>query len=219
MKSFPVQFVTASQGPKLYPDLAQNRIFSRQEIAEIARQVQPEVSFQVHGEYALSASEILAILNKYVAQSIDTQSNAALTLDSTPYGPSRASVQLTGQFEVPWYNFSRTVSDVSDALAKTGQVPYPVWVGSTAVPPECYLVALAHVAATLLDSGKTPATVAMGPAKLATSQYVAKDSPHLWDWPIYHPGFNGTHILELARLQTWTLKPAILRGAGQAGAK
>ena len=217
MKSFPVQFVTASQGPRLYPDLAQNRVFSRQEIAEIARQVQPEVSFQVHGDYALSPSEVLAILNKYVTRSISTKSDAALTLDSTPYGPSRASVQLTGQFEVPWYNFSRTVSDVSDALAKSGQIPYPVWVGSTAVPPECYLVALARVAATSLEKGKTPATVAVGPAKLATSQYVAEDSQSLWDWPIYHPGFNGTHILELARLQTWTLKPAVLSGSNQAG--
>jgi hypothetical protein len=121
-------------------------------------------------------------------------------------------VQLTGQFEVPWYNFSRTVSDVSDALAKSGQIPYPVWVGSTAVPPECYLVALARVAATSLEKGKTPATVAFGPAKLVTSQYVAKDSQSLWDWPIYHTGFNATHILELARLQTWNLTPAILRG-------
>jgi len=156
---------------------------------------------------------VLAILNKYGAQSIGVKSAAALSLDGTPYGPSRASVQLTGQFEVPWYNFSRTVSDVSDALAKTGQVPYPVWVGSTAVPPECYLVALARVTATLLESGKAPATVTVGPAKLATTQYVAKDAQDLWDWPIYHPGFNGTHILELARLQTWTLKPAILRSA------
>jgi hypothetical protein len=86
MKSFPVQFVTASQGPRLYPDLAQNRVFSTQEIAEIARQVQPEVSFQVHGDCALSPSEVLPILNKYVTQSIGTKSDAALTLDSTPYG-------------------------------------------------------------------------------------------------------------------------------------
>ena len=78
----------------------------------------------------------------------------------------------------------------------------PVWVGSTAVPPERYLTALARVTAIVQESGKPPAAVAIGPAKLATTQYVATDSNDLWDWPIYHPGFDGTHILELARLQT-----------------
>jgi hypothetical protein len=211
MKSFPVQFVTASHGLNLYPDLARNRSFSRPELAEIARRVRPEISFQTHGAYALSPSEVLLLLNRYVADFIQNKPDAATSLDSTPYGPSRAAVQLTGRVEVPWYNFSRTALDVSDALAKTGQVPYPVWVGSTPVPPECYLSALAGVAARLLDGGKVPASVTVGPATLATTRYVAKDSQDLWDWPIYHPGFNGKHILELARLQTWTLKPAILR--------
>lgn len=219
MKSFPVQFATASQGLKLYPDVARNRTFSTQEIAEIARQVRPEVSFQVHGNYALSPSEVLALLNGYAAQFIGGKSGAALSLSGTPDGPSRAAVKLTQKFEVPWYNFSRTVLDVSDALAKTGQVPYPVWVGSTAVPPECYLTALARVTATLLETGKAPATVTVGPAELTTTEYVAKDSQDLWDWPIYHPGFNGKHILELARLQTWTLKPAILQSASQAASR
>ncbi len=219
MKSFPVQFVTASHGLNLYPDLAQNRTFSKSEIAEIARQVQPEVSFQVHGDYALSPSEILAILNEFVARFVGKRSGTGLSLGGTPYGPSRASAQLTETLEVPWYNFSRTVMDVSDELAKTGQVPHPVWAGSTAVPPECYLTALAGVTRILLESGKPPAVVTIGPAKLATAQYVAKDSQDLWDWPIYHPGFNGTHILELARLQTWTLKPAVLRSSSQPGWK
>ena len=219
MKSFPVQFVTASQGMKLYPDLARNRTFSKTEIAEIARLVRSDVSFQVHGDYALSPSEVLSLLNKYAAAFIGNKSSGAVSLDATPYGPSRAAVQLTRQFEVPWYNFSRTILDVSDALAKSGQVPYPVWVGSTPVPPECYLAALARVSTILVESGKAPATVAVGPAKLTTTQYVAKDSPDLWDWPIYHPGFQGTHILELARLQTWTLKPAILRSATHSAAQ
>ncbi len=215
MKSFPVRFVTASQGLKLYPDLAQNRIFSKPEIAEIARQVAPELSFQVHGDYALSPSEILEILNEFVARFIGGKPAASVSLGGTPYGPSRASVQLTRPVEVPWYNFSRTVLDVADSLSKTGQVPHPVWAGSTAVPPECYLEALARVTTTLLERGTSPASVTIGQARLATTRYVAKDSQDLWDWPIYHPGFNGTHILELARLQTWTLKPAILRSIGQ----
>jgi len=71
-------------------------------------------------------------------------------------------------------------------------------------------VALAHVATAFEAGGPHPATVTVGPASLAAAQYVAQDSPKLWDWLIYHPGFDGAHVLDLARLQTWSLKPAIL---------
>ena len=213
MKSFHVRFATASEGPNLYPDLAQKRVFSLQELSEIARQVTPEVSFQVHGEYALSASEVLVLLNQYVARAVRNEPDVPLQLDGTPYGPSLASANLSTQIEMPWYNFSRAVLDLSDALAKSAQVPDPVWVSSTPVPPESFAVALAHVATTLLENGKPPTRVTIEPARLGAARYVAQDSPKLWNWLIYHPGFDGAHVLDLARLQAWTLKPAIIRSA------
>jgi len=211
IKSFPVRFVTASQGPKLFPDFAQSREFSRDEIFEIARQVRPEVSFQNHENYSLSPSEVLLLLNRYVARLVREESSVPLTLEGTPYGPSTDSVKITNPVEMPWHNFSRTVLDVSDVLAKTGQVPNPVWVGSVPMPPESYLVTLAQVAQTLLAGGKPPETVTIHPATLSAAQYVAQDSAKLWGWVIYHPGFDGAHILEIARLQTWSLKPAVMR--------
>jgi len=126
MKSFDVRFVTASEGPRLYPDLAHNHMFSVQELAAIARQVTPEVSFQIHGDYALSASEIFALLNQYVARRLHEVSDVPLQLEGTPYGPGTASARLRAPIEVPWYSFSRAALDVCDALAKTEQVPNPV---------------------------------------------------------------------------------------------
>lgn len=215
MKSFGVKFVTASEGTNLYSDLTRSRVFSIQQLSAIARQVTPEVSFQVYGDYALSASEVLSLLNQYVARAARNESNVPLQLDGTPYGPSLPSAKLSAQIEVPWYNFSRAVLDVSDALTKAAQVPDPVWIGSIPVAPESFLVALAHVATTLVESGKPPASVTVGPASLAAARHVAQDSPKLWNWLIYHPGFDGAHVLDLARLQTWTLKPAILQSTSQ----
>jgi hypothetical protein len=211
VKSFPVRFVTASQGPKLMPDFAQSHEFSKDELSEIARQVSPEVSFQNHGSYSLSPSEVLSLLNRYVARVVRDESSVPLTLEGTPYGPSTDSAKLPKPVEMPWHNFSSTVLDVSDVLAKTGQVPNPVWVGSVPIPPESYLVTLAYVVQTLLAGGKPPETVTLHPATLTAAQYVAQDSPKLWSWIIYRPGFDGAHILEIARLQTWTLKPALMR--------
>ena len=42
-------------------------------------------------------------------------------------------------------------------------------------------------------------------------RYVAEDSPALWSWPIFPEGFHAPGIMELARLQAWTLKPAVLK--------
>jgi hypothetical protein len=42
-------------------------------------------------------------------------------------------------------------------------------------------------------------------------RYVAADSVELWSWPIFPEGFHAPRIMELARLQAWTLKPAVLQ--------
>jgi len=110
-----------------------------------------------------------------------------------------------------WAQFSRTVLDVDSSLAKYGQIPGLVWLGSHAVPPESYLVALAGVALELLAKRQPPDAVSVLPAHLAAAKYVADDSGKLWQWPIFPEGFDAPQLMALAKAQAWTLKPAILR--------
>ena len=212
MKTFPVQFVTAPQTLKLYPDNAQTHPFSNQDLAEIAHNVQPAISFQVYKNYDLSASEVLSLLNKYVSRVINKAPSQFIELDGTPLGPSNddTNTPMAGPVKVPWYQFRWAVQDVESALEKNKQVPTVVWVGGEPYPPASYLVALAHVASGLLAGNQPPSSVTLAPAHLATTKYVAKNVRDTWDWPIFRPGFNGRHLLDLARLQTWTLKPAQL---------
>jgi peptidoglycan/xylan/chitin deacetylase (PgdA/CDA1 family) len=218
MKTFPVQFVTASEAFQLYPDNAQRRAFSKQDLAEIAHKVQTAVSFQVYRDYALSASEILLLLNDYVDREIKHQPDAFIELRGTPLGPSTDASDpgLKGEVKVPWYQFQWAAEDVESALEKNQQVPTEVWIGGNPYPPASYLVALARVAETLLDGKQAPREVALGPAALDAAKYVAGNSANVWDWPIFRPGFDGKHLLDLARLQAWTLKPAQLEAAHRA---
>jgi len=211
MKSFPkVRFLTASEALQIYPDLAQKHVFTTQEIAEIAGQVDADVSFVNEGDYALSASEVLTVLNKYVAAVARRRAAEPIMLDGTPYGPASPSVALSEKIEVPWSDFTRTVLDVADDLDKTNQVPNAVWFGSKAVPPESYLAALAGVTKTLTLKGEPPETVTIPPARLAAATFVADDAPSLWDWVIFPQGFHAPQMMGLAKLQAWTLKPAKL---------
>jgi hypothetical protein len=47
-------------------------------------------------------------------------------------------------------------------------------------------------------------------ATVSSARYVAKDTPNLFGgWVIHKAGFRAPKILEVARLQAWTLKPAL----------
>jgi peptidoglycan/xylan/chitin deacetylase (PgdA/CDA1 family) len=211
IKSFPqVRFITASEALTVMPDRSQGRSFSASELSDIAAQVTPDVSFQVRGDYALTASEIFELLNGYLVHSLRKEGGAPMRLNVTPYGPDPIRSELTANVDVTWSQFSRTAPDVESFLEKTGQIPSVVWLGSSAVPPESYLAALAAVARKLLAKQAPPQTVSVPPAHLAAGKYVADDSPDLWQWPIFPTGFDAPHMMTLAKAQAWTLKPAII---------
>lgn len=213
MKSFPgVEFTTASGALKLYPDTARMRPFAIPEIQEIASTAAAGATFCTARDYALSAAEILVVLNKFVASIARKRSSEPILLQRSVLGPSSDPPEFAGSLELTWGEFTRTVLDVADQLERTHQVPVAVWFGSAAVPPESYLSALSSVSSTLISQGEPPAKVTVNPAVLAAAHYVAPDDlPKLWDWPIFPKGFHSAHLMDLARLQAWTLKPALLR--------
>ena len=217
IKTFPnVRFITASQAHDLYEDKSHARTFTPDQISEIAKQVTAQVSFQVHKNYALSASEVFALLNDYVAQSTSKTLNGPIVLRDTPFGPSSAAFDFepAQSAQVPWDQFSRTVLDVKSFLDRNGQIPNAAWFGSGAVSPQSYLAALASVTLTLIGKQATPESVNVLPAELTAGKLVANDSLNIWNWPIFPPGFHAPHMMELARLQAWTLKPALLPAIG-----
>ena len=211
MKSFPqVQFVTASGALGVYRDRAHGRAFQARELADIARAVQSGVTFQKRGDYNLSASEVLVLLNQFVASVIRHIPSGPIRLEDTPAGPSSRAAKDDENIQVSWSPFSHTVLDVEDFMHQNRQVPGAVWFGSTAVSPERYLLALAQVAAALVERDEPPQSVAVGPAHLSAEMYVADDLPGLWGWVIFPPGFHAPNLMALAKLQAWTLKPAII---------
>jgi hypothetical protein len=59
-----------------------------------------------------------------------------------------------------------------------------------------------------MQKAQPPDTVTFAPARLSASEYVADDSPDLWDWVIFPHGFHAPRLMSLAKLQAWTFKPA-----------
>jgi hypothetical protein len=209
MKSFPrVQFLTATGAAERFRDHARNHIFTTQEVGAIAAQVDSEVSFQAGDNYNLSASEVFYVINKFLAGMVQRQGAESLLLERTPYGPASPPQPLTAKLVAPWAQVARTVLDVQDGLDKTGRIPTAIRLGSQSVPPESYLVGIAQVAQSIMAIQQMPDTVSFSQARLAAGDYVADDSPDLWDWIIFPRGFHAPKLMSLAKLQAWTLKPA-----------
>jgi hypothetical protein len=211
MKRFPdVRFITATEAARLYRDRARERRFTAADIRDIAKGVTDDVKFQRRDDCVLAASEVFALLNAYVAARGQGEKPEEVAWQGTPYGPSNRVPVLTGQVTTDWSQFRRTAADVADALRKEGRIPTTVWLGSQAVPPEAYLTALARVARELAEGNAPPATVEVRPARLAVGANVADDGQNLWGWIIFPRGFRAPQMMELARRQSWTLKPALL---------
>ena len=209
IKSFPdVGFVTAREAATVvWPDKARDREFSPQELREIAAAVNGDANFQVRGDYALAPSETFLLLNSFLVQ----HGKGAVKLADTPYGPSTPVSALAEPVTTDWSQFTRTAADLDSYLRKQGRIPPTVWLGSAGVPPEAYLAALARVVIDVLD-GKPPATIEVKPAKFSAGSRAADDSPRIWGW-LFPKGFHAPALMELARRQAWTIKPAILNAS------
>ncbi len=215
LKRFPeVRFITASEAAKLYRDRARDHRFTAAELQTIAKAVGEDVSFQIHSDYALSASEVFALLNAYVDRTQNADATPLveqLTVKNTPLGPTGRIPLMTETVTTDASQFQRTCRDVADSLDKHGRIPSAVWLGSRPVPPEAYLATLARIAQLRLNGAAMPESIEIKPARLAAARYVADDDPKkLWGWVIFPPGFRAPALMELAKKQAWTLKPAIL---------
>lgn len=208
MKRFAdVRFITATDAVKLYADRARGRTFTTADLRAIAAAVGDDVSYQKHEGYTLSPSEVFLLLNDVAAR----REAGERKLTTTPHGPTGTVPTLTAAVTTDRSQFLRTARDVAAYLARHERVPSAVWLGSSPAPPEAYLRTLAQVALQILDNREVPEMLEVKPTPFAAAKYVADDDPKLWGWVIFPPGFRAPALMDLARRQAWTIKPALLQ--------
>ena len=89
------------------------------------------------------------------------------------------------------------------------------WDGLRSHYPETITRPFATEIALKIRSGKSLGITSFGSlfveaTRILPEQHIAKDTPQLFgDWIIHKEGFRAPKLLELARLQAWTLKPAL----------
>jgi peptidoglycan/xylan/chitin deacetylase (PgdA/CDA1 family) len=208
-----VRFVTATELMTIYADKAMTRSFRQEDLLGFARSVQKDITFQRLDGYTLSAADVFGLLTDAMAAFIERNEWPSVTKVRALYGPARMYAPPTGgtrSSSFHWSAFAQAVRDTSDYCRTSHRVPDEVWIGVESMSPADYLATLAETFEDLA-SGKTPSDVIRREGHYTAGRYVAEDSPALWSWPIFPEGFHAPRIMELARLQAWTLKPAVFQ--------
>ena len=214
MKAQPgVQFVTATDLMRLYQDRAATRTFSTEELLGLARAARDEITFQTRDGYAVSAADAFVLINAAVESLVEHGKMPTATPLVTVAGPSRAFEPSAGgpqSTAFAWTAFALGVRETGDFLRANKQIPAEIWIGAESLSPAEYLATLAGAFDAAAASGAAPARVERRAGHFTADRYVAEDSTALWSWPIFPDGFHAPTIMALARLQAWTLKPAML---------
>jgi hypothetical protein len=187
MKTNPnVRFVTATDLLRIYESPVA-RVSDRKAVAEsLARSI---TFANIQGQMLSPADMLLVLLNLEPA-----------IVD----GPTAHGTTTYTSSSIPAPAFKKTVADVADFIRRNHRLPSEAFVGADTL-------SLPDFAATLAGSVLDPAKeVTVRRGNVQFESYFANDPHKPFDWIIHAEGFDGAHLLDLGRLQGWTLKPAVL---------
>lgn len=200
------RLVTARQIPALYPDRVYASPLTQSDIRAIATAFGKRLSYVDLGPRIVSAAEGLSALAQCVAAGDADHPPAKVTVEFA-YGPAAAAQRFTREATFRRDALRQAAQEFMDIVHQTKQLPSVVWVAGQPVRPEDFAVTLAAVVA----SDQHEADVPLRRGELEAKKFVADDSPNLWGWVIFPKDFSAPQMMELAKLQAWTIKPAVLR--------
>lgn len=210
-----IGFVTATDLPALYPDAVRNSGAGEADLKAISTTVlqskNPGVDFLVVNGKAFSVADQFALLTAGVSDLISHNKPHFPLSAENLLGPDNPPPASQINSSIPWLAFRDATRDVRTFLESQKRIPARVFIGPDAVAPADFLHGLAFAFDHHQKNGSFPETVPLANnLELLPARHIAKDTPGLFGgWTIHRAGFRAPKILEVARLQAWTLKPAI----------
>ncbi len=212
-----VRFVTASELPDLYRDGARMDGCSATCLSQLAHTLCEEgpkrLDFRVLGQQAYSCADQFELLLRAVEGLIDGKAPQFPVRLWGLLGPEAAPPPSSERTRLDWPAFRDAVKDLGDFVRANKRLPSRVFVGAEALPPADFLCGLASVWGFYSQHGRLPTTEGVPIAsrvELLPARHVAEDTPGLFGgWIIHKEGFRAPRLMDLARLQAWTLKPAV----------
>jgi hypothetical protein len=216
IRSIPgVRFVTADDLPSIYPDSIRSAGAPEIDVRELARRLagtgKKALNFQVIENRAYSMADQFALFTEAVSEVFEKRAPRFPLKSPALLGPDNPPPPSAPAVPVPVSAFREAVLDARDFIRQQHRIPARVFVGPDAFAPADFLIGLAAACDAYLNKGAFPGTISVGgDVELLAARQIAQDTPNLFGgWVIHRAGFRAPKILEVARQQTWSLKPAI----------
>jgi hypothetical protein len=208
-----VQLVTAREIPVLYIDKAYTRDLDKNDLMKIAAKLSKDINYiPLDKSRMASAGEGFYALTSVLAKSEDSGQYPESIKVKFVYGPADRAQQFTKHQSVTWKALISAAKDALQIMDQTQQMPATVWVAGKPWHPENFVATIAKGLLSELKNQGDIQTIDLQKPAFSALNYVADDSPELWGgWPIHPEGFHAPGLMDLAKLQGWTLKPAIRR--------
>lgn len=181
-----VQFVTAQDVLLLYRSQTPPQLDTR----KIAEHLSREITFLETDAGDFSAADLLVQLLGMTPQIVD--------------GPTSHGETTYHAETIPDWLFDQAKRDTVSFISAHHRLPSEVFVGAETL-------SLADFTATLASQTVSGGQVRVVRGNIGFEKYFATDAKKSFQWPIHPKDFSAPELLELARLQGWTLKPARLK--------
>ncbi|MBS7612667.1 hypothetical protein KEJ48_00225 [Candidatus Bathyarchaeota archaeon] len=209
VKSKPfVEVVTASELHHLFRDYALNRFFNKNEIACLASDL-ISISFREINNAYVSASEIFWLITASLAEYKTNGILPSKVKNNYPLGPYRL-FKSDSLDMVKLEEFLKVSYDVKLFIESNNRIPDSIEINSVKVSPVDFLASEAELYMELYR-GEKPEEVRLIEGRFEPDSYVSiEGAKSCWRWIIFPKDFEAWNLVELAKLQTWTIKPATL---------
>lgn len=200
-----VKLVTASEIVELYPDEAAGAKLSIEELKRACSAIAEEISYVDLGEIILSPAELFLT----VCRALEAYGQLGRLPREVEVGrvdgPESRS-EDDGGGSAPTESIVEGAVEALEFMEERGRMPDSVKVGNCELPPAVFLRAACRLICADGDLAELP----LEKARLKLEDEVRGEG--VWGWIIFPEGFDAPELIELARAQAWTLKPARLKG-------
>src|SRR4051812_1815626 len=210
-----VQWITASDLPRIYKDSLHVDGCSKAEVNELAQRIQKSsgsLDYQKIGKHIFSISDQFEVLVKAVDGSFTGGSSSFPVKVNGLLGPDASPTERSSELKISGYELRDAVRALNKFITVEHRVPARVFVGTEEFSPGSFLVTLASAWMTPNEERQEldkPNYLIPVNARIVPERHVAADTPGLFGgWIIHKENFRAPRVMELARLQAWTFKPA-----------
>jgi len=206
-----VKFITANQAREWYADQAREKSWTQPDLRSVLNEMGADPLWVEKDGVWLSAAEVFDLTVQATLARWD-RATGPWKPRFHLHGPSTApATRLEKSVTAPGHLVRQALEDLKEQLDQRGAIPPAVWLGSTAIPPESFLAGLRL--RWMNSPGEGPWTQEaweFPPARVKSEDAVEKNDGRLWNWVIFPEGFRAPQVMEMARRQAWTFKPAPL---------